>query len=652
MHDFPPVVPDFQDTAAAPPTSGRTAVAVGPDVPVRSRGDFSNPDTRSPVRFLGWLLRQQRTTVALLALVTTLQWLPGAVGPYVVGRVIDDGITAQDLSVVGWSCLVLLGLVLTGAVAGVLSHTLIVRAWLVGMYGSTKLVTRKVTQMGHVLPQRTPTGEVLSVASGDADQFGGLNEVLANLAGAIAAYLVIAGLVLSTSWQLGLVVLVAAPLIVVFAMPLLRPLQRRQETERSRSSELTSLATDIVAGLRILRGIGGEETFARNYATQSQLTRASGLSAGRWQAAVDAASVLFSGLFLVVLTWLGARQVVSGRLSVGELVSFFGYAVFMVWPIQTFFESAQKWVRCVVSARKAIAVLEQQPPWRPPTDPLGLPVEGVLHDSRSGFTARPGELTLIVSALPDDSAALADRLGRYLPAEYEPVPLDVEGVKGRAARRARERQRAERVRLAEHDRRLAEQRWGVTLGPVDLGDVPLAEVRHRILVSDAASQVFAGTLQNLVDPHRRLTLAQAEAALHTAAAEDVFEGLPGGWQGRIDERGRGLSGGQRQRLVLARALGMDPDVLVLVEPTSAVDAHTEALIARRLAAHRRGRMTVATSVSPLLLHHADRVAFLQDGVVTATGTHEELLRTDAAYRAVVGRALDEAPEAALGEVTR
>jgi ABC-type multidrug transport system fused ATPase/permease subunit len=104
--------------------------------------------------------------------------------------------------------------------------------------------------------------------------------------------------------------------------------------------------------------------------------------------------------------------------------------------------------------------------------------------------------------------------------------------------------------------------------------------------------------------------------------------------------------------VLARALGMDPDVLVLVEPTSAVDAHTEALIARRLAAHRRGRMTVATSVSPLLLHHADRVAFLQDGVVTATGTHEELLRTDAAYRAVVGRALDEAPEAALGEVTR
>jgi ABC-type multidrug transport system fused ATPase/permease subunit len=647
MHDFPPVVPDFQDTATAPrPTAGRTAVAVRPDVPAAGwlQGDFSFPDTRSPSRFLGWLVRQQLSTVLLLALVSVVQWLPGAVGPYLVGRIIDDGITAGDLGVVGRLSLALVGLVLAGAIAGILAHSLVVRAWLVGMYAACKLVTRKVTQMGHVLPQRTPTGEVLSVASGDSDQFGALNEMLANLAGAVVAYLVIAGLVLSTSWQLGVVVLVAAPLIVVFALPLLRPMQVRQETERSRSSELTSLATDIVAGLRILRGIGGEQTFARNYAEQSQLTRVAGISAGRWQAAVDATSVLFSGLFLVALTWLGAREVVSGQLSVGQLVSFFGYAVFMVWPIQAFFESAQKWVRCLVSARKAIAVLEQQPPWRPPTDPLQLPAEGVLHDDRSGFTARPGELTLVVSAVPDDSAALADRLGRYLPAEYEPVPLDVEGVKGRAARRARERQRAERVRLAEHDRQLAEQRWGVSLGPVDLGDVPLADVRRKILVSDAGSQVFAGTLQNLVDPRHQLSLAQAEAALHTAAAEDVFEGLPGGWQGRIDERGRGLSGGQRQRLVLARAVALDPDVLVLVEPTSAVDAHTEALIAARLAESRRGRMTIATSVSPLLLHHADHVAFLQDGRVTASGTHEELVRTSAAYRAVVARALDDDPD--------
>ena len=90
-------------------------------------------------------------------------------------------------------------------------------------------------------------------------------------------------------------------------------MERRQEVERTRNADLTSMATDIVAGLRILRGIGGEQTFARNYAEQSQRTRRAGVSAGVWQAAVEGNSVLFSGLFLVVLTWLGSREVVEGR---------------------------------------------------------------------------------------------------------------------------------------------------------------------------------------------------------------------------------------------------------------------------------------------------------------------------------------------------
>ena len=436
-----------------------------------------------------------------------VEWLPGSVGPYIVGKIVDDGIVPHDMATVVRLSLIMFGLVIAGIIASVLGHTVVVRTWLVAMYGTMKLVTRKVTQMGHVLPQRTPTGEVLSVSAGDSDEFGALTEVVSRFAGALIAYLVIAGLVLSTSVKLGIVVLVTAPLIVLFAMPLLRPLQRREEIERTRTSELTSMATDIVAGLRILRGIGGEQTFSRNYAEQSQRTRQAAVSAGIWQSAVDATSVLFSGMFLVALTWLGSREVVAGELSVGQLISFFGYAIFMVWPIQTFFELAQKWVRAVVSARKTIAVLEQQPPWRTPQPPLTLPEEGVLHDQESEFVAQPGEFTIIVSAVPDDSAALADRLGRYLPSDHEPVSLEVaDGLKGRAARRARKRQRLEQARLVERDQQLAGQKWGVSLGTVDLADVPIDQVRDRIVVSDTASQVFAGTLQSVVDPHGRLSL--------------------------------------------------------------------------------------------------------------------------------------------------
>ena len=274
---------------------------------------------------------------------------------------------------------------------------------------------------------------------------------------------------------------------------------------------------------------------------------------------------------------------------------------------------------------------------------MTLPADGILHDQESGFVARPGEFTIIVSAFPDDSAALADRLA-LLPSDHEPVSLEaVEGLKGRAARRARKRRRAEQAQVVARDQQLAGQKWGVSLGAVTLPTSPLIRSGSGS-VSDTSSQVFAGTLQSAIDPHGRLSLEEAETALHAAAAEDVYAGMYGGWQGRIDERGRGLSGGQRQRVVLARVLGLDPQILILTEPTSAVDAHTEALIAARLVPHRRGKTTIVTTVSPLLLIMPDRVAFLFNKRITAYGTHEELLQANPDYRRTVARALDEPAE--------
>jgi ABC-type multidrug transport system fused ATPase/permease subunit len=600
------------------------------------------PDTRSPAAFLRWLLLRQPEVILSAMVVGVLWQLPLTVGPWLFGKAVDRGIlpghTEQTLL---WAGLLLV-VTLIGALFGIAMHTLVVRSWLIGIYGTVQLVTRKAVQMGHVLPRRTPTGEVLSVASSDSDEFGALTEILARAGAQLIAYLIVAAIVVRTSLTLGVVVLVAAPVLVGVALPLLRPLHRRQEVERSRNSQLTSLATDIVAGLRILRGIGGERTFGSNYAAQSQLARQAGVSAGLWQAAIEGIGVLFSGVFIVLLVWLGSHEVRTGALTVGQLISFLGYGLFMVGPIQTFFEFAQKVTRALVSARKAVGIFEQQPPWREPEDPATLPVQSTIRDDLSGFVAHPGRLTIIVSGVPEDSAALCDRLGRYLAGDEEPVSQELdEGIKGRAARRARAEREAERARIAERDAERAARPWGVTVGGVDLGRVPLAEVRRQILVSDSASQLFAGTLQDAIDPHGVHSREQAESAIRTANAEDVYDALPGGWQGLLDERGRGLSGGQRQRVVLARALAADPEVLVLVEPTSAVDAHTEARIAERVADRRRGRTTVVTTVSPLWLHHADRVVLLEGGRAVVEGTHEQLLREHAGYRGVVVRSMGE-----------
>ncbi len=369
MQDFPPRVTAFSRFPGEPSTS--------------------TPDLRSPARFLWWNLRRQPDVVGSATVVGVLWQLPLIVGPWLVGRAVDRGILAESLSATLLYAGLLLVVTVIGAVGGIGLHTLVVRSWLIALYGTTLMMTRKAVELGHVLPRRSPTGEVLSVASSDSDEFGGLTEITARAASQLVAFLGVAAIVLTTSPVLGLMVLAAAPVLVGVALPLLRPLHARQQAERQRSSTLTSLATDIVAGLRILRGIGGEATFGRNYARQSQLTRRSGVSAGLWQGAIEAVGVLMSGCFLVLLMHRGALAVDSGELTVGELVSFLGYGLFMVGPIRTFFEFAQKVTRALVSARKAVAVLELTPPWQEPASPAHLPERGELVDEASGFIVRP-----------------------------------------------------------------------------------------------------------------------------------------------------------------------------------------------------------------------------------------------------------------------
>ena len=635
---FPPVVRAY--TSPTLPAPGDALAS-----PMERTAALTRPPNEpavhpSPAHFASWLMKQQAQLISAGAIFGLLWFLPGTLSPYLLGRAVDLGITRHDIgATVMWACLLAL-VILIGVAADVLASVYQIASWLDAMYRIMKLVARKVGQLCHVMTKRVPAGEMLSVASSDADTFGALAEVSGRAIAALASFAFVTGLVLTESRTLGLVVLVSAPVILAASAPIMVPMQRNQRTERERQSTLTGMAVDIVSGLRILRGVGGERIFGDNYAKQSRRVIAAGKVAGYWWGLFQALSTVLTGCLLVLLTWIGINEMLAGRLTVGQLISFLGYAVFLGRPFGTFIEFIQKWLQGLVSARKAIGIFNQQPPWHQTPDPKDWAL-GQIVDEQTGFVANPGELTIIVSDVPDDSAALADRLGRYLPiGDGAPSVEEESAARGAEARKARRDRAAERAAQAATDEALANGHWGVSIGGTDLASLDLMDLRRHVTVTDASAAVFAGTLQQLVDPHGTHNRQQAERALWVSSADDVWDALPDGWQGLIDERGRGLSGGQRQRLILARSLLVDPDVLVMVEPTSAVDAHTEARIAGRLPDYRSGRTTILTTVSPLWLRHADKVVLLDAGKAVASGAHAELMANCPAYRDVVVRGDD------------
>lgn len=572
--------------------------------------DPGTPPLRGPAAYLGWLARRQWGILLAAVACGVVQFACQAFLPYLTGRAIDDGLEhgfGPDL--LGAAGL-LLTLGLVSAAASATGHRFDVANWLRAAFTTSQLVGRTSARSGHAITAELPTGEVVSAVANDALRVGEVFAVMARFVGSLTAYAAVAVLMLRVSVPLGLVVLLGLPTVAAALGLLVKPLQRRQSAQREASGRLTTLGADTVAGLRVLRGIGGESVFTGRYRAQSQVVRERGEHVAVTQSWLDALQVLLPGAFVTALVWMGAHMALDGTITPGQLVTTYGYAAFLGWPVQNATEFLQATTRAVVGTRKVLAVLRVQPAaGGAPATAVMPPAGSPLVDEASGVTLEPGRVVALVSADPDESARIATRLGRF-----------------------------------DDD---AEAGTPVLLGGVPLAHLPLAEVRRRIVVAEAMPQLFSGSLAAGLDVRGGATRDELLAAIGLADAQDVLDSVPDGLDGELPEKGRSLSGGQRQRVALARALLTEAEILVLVEPTSAVDAHTEARIAARLADARRGRTTVVVTASPLVLDHVDEVQLVESGSLVARGTHAGLLDGAAgpavarAYRAVVGRSLDD-----------
>lgn len=516
-------------------------------------------------RYLLTLLRA-RPGLAVTASVFGVVWaLPIAVVPLVVGQGIE-AIAARDWSGVWLWALTAAGLGIVQAIGGEVMHFTSFGMWLHGAGSTQREVGAHAARLGSTLRESATTGNVVAVTSSDINYIGNVFEVVGRAVGSAIMFVVVAIALLTSSPLLGVVALVGVPLAVLGIGPLLKPLQRRKGAQREELSGVTALGADIVSGLRILRGVGGERQFLGRFRAASQRVRRAGVEVGRSEGWLAAAEVALPGLVTVAITWLGARLTLDGTISVGQLVAFYGVSAFLVVPVTTATEAVDSLSSGLVSARKICGILALRPKLTDPAEPVGLPGGALsLHDSETGVSVPAGKLIVIDAGAKAE--ALADRLTRFVD------PADGEEV---------------------------------LVGAVPVRKIALAELRRRVVYAHNQDIWFSGILGENVGSARPSEVGVA-AALFAADADDIVEGLPNGVDELIGERGREVSGGQRQRLSLARALAIDADVLVLDEPTSAVDAHTEARITERVAKLRQGKTTVVFSQSPLWTVVADEV---------------------------------------------
>ena len=627
--------------------SALTAQSMTPDAPL------PHPPSLGAGALLRWLLRRAAVPVTLATLAACTSNIIQAIVPTFLGQALDAGIE-NGLNGRVWGIgALLLVLFVVYAVGDTMMSYFGVTAWMRTAFDVDRLVGRQISATGKDLSRQVSTGEVATIIASDAGYLGNLIEYLPALLGAAASFLVVAVLMLRTSVSLGLIVILGMPLVAAIVTLVIRPLQKRQAVQREAQSAVTTITTDTVAGLRILRGIGGEDVFARRYRDASQELRRRGVEVASSQATLMTLQVLLPGLFAAIVVWVAARMAVAGSLTPGGLITFYGYTAYLSWPLWVFTSSVQDYTRAVVGARRLSRLLEVTPAAGSLVERLNLdpaaahPVSGDLVDTDSGLRLEEGRMTALVCPDPQVSADLATRLGRFTDAGPT-----------------------------------------VTLAGRPLTTMPLEQVRASVVVSGATAQLFTGTLREALDvrsgpdpqPAELEDLLRAETerttgadvdqqvrpqereapgddrlieAIGIADAGDVLTSLSEGLAGMITEKGRSLSGGQRQRVALARALLTEAPTLVLIEPTSALDSHTEARVAAQVHRARAGRTTVVVTASPLVLEACDEVILLDSsGTELLRSTHRELMAMArdghaqaADYRAVVSRAMGEDEEA-------
>ncbi|GAA1839858.1 ABC transporter ATP-binding protein [Asanoa iriomotensis] len=577
-------------------------------------------DHQSGVRNLWRLrryLRPYRLQFAGLVLAALGGTAVGIAVPLVIRRVVDGPIAHRDPH----------GLIALGALALLLGVTeaalTFIRRWSQSSQALGMEATIRQDLYAHLqrLPvafhDRWQSGQLLARATADLSVIRrflsfGLLFLFVNL----TTYAVVVALLIRLHWPLGLLVAGSAvPLVVVsrrFTRTYLRTSRRMQDEQ----GDLATQVEETARGLRTVKSFGRQAFMSRQFGAGADRLRNTAVDKGRQLAGTSAQFDLVPNLTLAAVLVLGAVEVAAGRLTIGELVAFVTLQLMLIWPIESLGWIIGNAQEAMTASDRIHEVLDAPPSIvdKPDARAAG-PVAGEVRFDDVWFSY-PGSATPVLRGIcltvrPGETLALVGTTGCGKTTLVSLVPRLYDVTAGR-----------------------------ITLDGHDVRDLRLDSLREVVGVAFEEPTLFSMSVrENLALGRTDATDDEIHEALALAQA-DFVDDLPWGLDTRVGEQGLSLSGGQRQRLALARAILSRPRVLVLDDPLSALDVHTEALVEKALAGVLADTTALLVVHRPSTIALADRVALLADGEIVATGTHSELLATVPAYRAVLSEAAE------------
>jgi ATP-binding cassette, subfamily B, multidrug efflux pump len=560
-------------------------------------------------RLLGYLRPYRWHTAAAVFLLLVQSGL-ALVGPRLTEHALDVAIPHADRGLLT----LLAGLYLASLFAEfVVEYGGTLLTTLVGqrvMYDLRMEIFSQLQRLSIAFFDRNPVGRLMTRVTSDVET---LNELFSSgvvtLFGDLFTLLAIMGMMLSIDWRLALVTFSVIPLVWLTAHVFRRRVREAFRDIRLRLARLNAYLQERLTGMRVVQLFGREEASARRFAELNRDHLAAHLRSITVYAVFFPMVELLTSIAMALLLWYGGLRVLDGTLTVGVLAAFIQYTRRFFQPLQDLSEKVNLLQSAMASSERVFALLDEPITVREPDSPRQLPrpvrgevrFEGVwFRYSPEGpwvlrditFTASPGRTIALVGHTGAGKTTIVSLLLRF----YDP------------------------------------ERGRITVDGVDIREMPTAELRSLIGFVQQDLFLFTGDILHNLTLDAPIAPARAHQAARRVGADRFIERLPQAYGHRLGERGRSLSVGERQLLSFARALALDPAILVLDEATSSVDAEAEAQIQAAIAELMAGRtsLVVAHRLSTIL--HADEILVMHHGEIRERGTHRDLLAAAGLYQ--------------------